>query len=90
MTLNTIKNSEEIKILYDELWNKLQKHDEIYVKKILNNCLVKLDKAQSKDSIPDMLKSLFKKPMFWIGLISVIVMVPIIFTLFIWISLLIE
>jgi len=88
--LNTIKNNEEIKNLYDELWNKLQDHDEIYAKKILNDCLEKLDKKQSKETIFNTLMVLLKKPMFWIGLIAVVLIVPIIFALFIWVSLLIE
>ncbi|MGG4495574.1 hypothetical protein [Brevibacillus reuszeri] len=88
--MNINKNNEELKTLYDELWNKLQDHDEMYVKKILNDCLKKLDKEQQETTF-NYLKALFKKPKFWILFIALTILVPtILVVLFIWIALLVE
>ncbi|MGO0059571.1 hypothetical protein ACTID9_06115 [Brevibacillus fluminis] len=88
--MKTIQDNEEIKKLYDELWVKLQAHDEIYVKRVINNWSKKLDKRQN-ESIINYLKASLKKPMFWIIFILLLVIVPsIFFFLFIWLALLVD
>lgn len=91
LNINKNRDNKEIKDLYDELWSKIQNHHEVYVKNILNDFLEKLDKNPPKEPpIFNTLNLWFKKPIFWIGLVSVALIVPIIFILFVWISLLIE
>ncbi|OPH59413.1 hypothetical protein BC351_21135 [Paenibacillus ferrarius] len=73
------------KALHDEIWNKLQHHNEAYVHKFLQESLRKVGSNTSNNRVSDFLIELLRTPLFWGSLLSVTLGVPAFLFLITWI-----
>jgi hypothetical protein len=90
LLLKDSEDVEEFRNLHYEIWTKLQEHDELYVKTFLENSIKSLQNKRSKLSLYETLLDYFKSPFIWIPIIVGILIVPVLWLLAIWTSLIIE
>ncbi|MEC0228458.1 hypothetical protein [Paenibacillus alba] len=73
------------KTLHDEIWNKLQHHDEAYVHEFLQESLRKVGSHTAGNRVSDFLMELLRAPLFLGTLLAIIIGIPAVLFLITWI-----
>lgn len=88
--LRDCEDAEHIRLVHSDIWTKLQDHDELYAKTFLEHCLKSLEKKRVKYTLSETIKDYIKTPIIWISIIIGVLIVPVFWLAFIWISLILE
>lgn len=88
--LRDSENFQELRLLYDQIWSKLQEHEEEEARQLFQSILDEAERRPSTQSLYSRIRHFIQTPLYLASIIIGVLIVPVFILLVVWVSLLLE